>query len=165
MRKLLIPGLFLVLLLTLIFTIPQPAVAADDYLITTGTKRDSTFINRSDGHYRRIYVDTVTFTLGMGDTTINLYTQCGITEGYNFWIRSLNGADDSTFAKFAFSAHRGIWHDDSVARNYDWASVGEESADDYLIAPIAADKIYVRMCKGDSTAGDTLFKWELRFYY
>ena len=165
MRKLLIPGLFLVLLMTMIFTIPVPAAAADDYELITGTKRDSTYINRSDMHYRRIYHDTLTLTLGIGDTVINLITQCGITEAYNFRFRSLNAADYSTYALIGLGSYRGIWHDDSVARGLRWHTVGEESADDWFISPTAATDIYLRMQKGDSTAADTFFTLEAIFLY
>lgn len=140
MRKL---GLLLLLLVGFSF-------AADDYYITTGTQQDSTFQYKYVRPFRRIYRDTITFHAENGDSTINL----GFL-AYNAQIRSLNGAGDSGSVKISFDSDRGFWHDDSIARNLQWAAVGLNTADDYLFAPIEFKYIYVRPVVGgtaDSTA-------------
>lgn len=136
------------LLMILFFTIPLKA--ADDYLVTTGTAHDSTYVFKSERPFRYMYVDTMTFDVADGDSTINL----GFL-AYNAQIVSLNGAGDSGYVKIAFDSHKGFWHNDSVARNLIWAEVGKNSADDTFFAPIEFSKIYVRPVVGgiaDSTA-------------
>lgn len=156
MKKLLSLSIILIAFIWFVVsTTPTELQGADDYLLTTGTKRDSTFVQRGDQHYTLIKFDTATIYQGV-DTTVDLGALY-----YNFWIRSLNAPGNSTFVKVAFSAHKGIWHDDSVARNMDWATVGEESADDYFIAPIGSRYIYFRPTKGDSS-GDTTVTVEVK---
>jgi hypothetical protein len=123
--------------------------AADDYLITTGALIDSTWCKKGDNPYTLLVVDTATFHAEDGDSTIDLGALY-----YNFQMRSLNAAGDSGHVKVAFSAQKGIWHDDSVARNLDWATIGDNSGDDYFYAPIGSRYIYVRPVV-DGTADST----------
>jgi hypothetical protein len=140
--------LFLLLLAVVVI-----GFASDDYLLTTGTLRDSTWLLKSDNPWTIILFDTVTLHVEDGDSTIDL----GATY-YNFQFSSLNGAGDSGYVKIAFNSEKALWHDDSIARNLTYANVGYESGSDLFIAPIGARYVYIRPMVGGTADSTTVLQ-------
>lgn len=131
-----------------LFTVAQ-LHAADDYWWTTGSVADSTWTQKGEVPYTIFLVDTLTFHAENGDSIVDLGAIY-----YNFQFLSLNGAGDSGSVKINFGGTQGIWHADSVARNYTWAAVGLNTANDYFFMPGGARYVYVRPVVG-GTADST----------
>lgn len=92
--------------------------------------------------WQQVYCDTLLLDGLDGDTTIDLGGW-----GYNFMIRSLNTAAESCFYDIAFDSYKGIFHNDSIARNLLWERVGWTAGvgnQNWFVAPIRASKIYCR---------------------
>lgn len=125
------------------------AFGADAYMWNPRGSGDSTHVSFNQKPWKWMYVDTVTFHVEDGDSTVSL----GF-EGSNFLFRSLNAAGDSGSAIVVLNSRKSFFHADSVSWLYKCDTVGLNTADDYLIAPFMATSYLVRPVVGgaaDST--------------